>query len=169
MDRNDPGSHSGTDKSYEHVLLNPILAGAVLKAFIKDGSSKAKEAIINIQHDTGTGTCCIRTVRYHTSMLVSKDDVTPKYPSPTHDNGLVLVIEGAHAGKYGRRLHHSRKDGKASMILQVVQVKEGERDALTGEILELDPEYMCVVEESKEQKKINIDIMKQSRQKYRGS
>lgn len=77
------------------------------------------------------------------------------------------MIAGPHTGKYGRRLYHSKKNGEAFMIFEVVTVAEGQKDTLTGEILENPTKQLCTVEESPNQKKLNRDIMKNSRQKYR--
>lgn len=162
-----PGTSRDVDAKTDvkHVLLHPKLAEKSVKAFIKQGSSKTKEGSITI--DNGNGYCSLRTKKYHISEPVSHDDVTPKHPNPAYDNGLVVVIRGEHVGKYGRRLHHVKKDRVAYMILGIVEVKEGQADRLSGEVVEMASEDMCVVDESKGQKKNNADIMKVPRQKYR--
>jgi hypothetical protein len=52
------------------------------------------------------GELSIRSTHYTTSELLSPEQVTLKHPNPTRDNGLLLVIEGEHCGKYVRRIHH---------------------------------------------------------------
>lgn len=156
---------SSGEQAFRHVLLNPALAGKNVKATINDGSGKVRDAVVSLH--CSNGDCSIRTLQYHTSVQVPENTVEPKHPSPTHDNGLVMVIKGAHAGKYGRRLYHSRNNGLLSMILEVVIVQDGHKDILTGDILELTADYLCTVDESPKQKKLNGDVMKESRQRYR--
>lgn len=151
--------------TYNHVLLNPALAGNIIKATIDDGNERKKDCVVSLHCINGV--CSMRTTHYHTSVLLEGRNVTPKYPSPTHDNGLVLIIKGEHAGKHGRRLYHSKKNGQVYMILEVVVVQEGQKDTLTGQTLELSLDYLCVANESAKQKKINTDVMKESRHKYR--
>lgn len=149
----------------KHVLLNTGLAGKHLKVFITDANGKTKESTINIHYSGGD--CSMRITQYHTSIQVDPKTVTPKHPSPTHDNGLVIIIEGIHTGKHGRRLYHAKKDGQGYMILEVVTVQDGQQDIPTGAILELSPHQLCVVDESVKQKKLNKDVMKGSREAYR--
>lgn len=154
-----------SEAQLKHVLLNPALAGKSVKVVMNDGNTIRKETVVSL-HCTN-GLCSMRTIHYHTSVQVMESTVTPKYPSPTHDNGLVLVIKGEHAGKHGRRLYHSKRNGQVYMIMEVVIVQQGQKDQLTGEVLELSPDHLCVADESVQQKKINADVMKELRQTYR--
>ena len=78
--------------------------------------------------------------------------MTPKHPNPTRNNGLLVVIEGAHCRKYVRRIHHRYEGEEAIVILAVVNRVIGHVDNLSGEQLELDVSHLCVCEESKEDK-----------------
>ena len=85
--------------------------------------------------------------------------VTPKYPNPTRDNGLLVIIKGEHCGKYVRRIHHRYQDGEAIVILAVVIRVAGRVDTLSGEHLELDVSHLCLCHESKEDKGLNSSLM----------
>jgi len=95
------------------------------------------------------------------------NQVTPKHPNPTRDNGLLVVIKGDHCGKYVRRIHHRYKGEEAIVILAVVNRVAGHVDNLSGEQLELDISHLCVCEESKEDKGLNRLLMNPLREEAR--
>lgn len=150
-----------------HVLLTPALAGAVVNVSIKNSQGEDKPGVVNIQYVNGAGS--IRRTRYNTSERVPEESVTPKHPSATHDNGLVVVIKGEHCGKYGRRLHHRHQPGQDSiMILGVVEINKNAKDTVTGESIEVETGSLCTAFETKEKKTMNQVVMKEARVKYRG-
>ena len=106
-------------------------------------------------------------VNYGTSYPLNREWVTPKHPNPTQDNGLLIVIKGDHCSKYVRRIHHRHNDMGTTIILAVTEKVEGSSDILTDERLELAPEFLCTVPESKEEKILNKDLMKSVRSAYR--
>ena len=93
--------------------------------------------------------------------------MTPKFPNPTRDNGLLVVIKGEHCGKYVRWIHHCYIDEQAVVILSVVTRVADCVDVLTGEQLELDVSYLCVCEKSKEDKTQNKLLMDELREEAR--
>ncbi|KAF8200977.1 hypothetical protein BJ912DRAFT_921537 [Pholiota molesta] len=93
--------------------------------------------------------------------------VSPLHPSPTHDNGLVVVIRGEHHGKYLRRLHHDGYKNLALMIAAVVERRKDATDDFTGEVVKIDCESLCVVKETAEEVKRMKTIMLQKRTAYR--
>jgi len=86
--------------------------------------------------------------------------VTPKYPNPKRENGLLVVIKGEHFGKYTRRIYHRFVGEEPIAILAVVNRVAGQVDTLTGDQLEMDMSHLCVCEESIEDRKQN-DVMMQ--------
>ncbi len=109
----------------------------------------------------------IRYSKNGTSYSLEPEWVTPKYPSPTHDNGLLIFIRGEHCGKYARRIHHRHGASGALMILAIVQPVEGATDNITGEQVTISPDHLCTVTETKEKKILNKDLMKSLREAYR--
>ena len=97
--------------------------------------------------------------------------VSPKIPNPTRDNGVLMVVKGNHCGKYVRRIHHRYRDdngGKEALILlAVVEKVDGAADTLTGEQLELGPDSLCIAVETKEDKKLNANLMSSLREHAR--
>jgi hypothetical protein len=85
--------------------------------------------------------------------------VTPKYPNPRHDNGLMIVISGEHCGKYVRRIYHRYEGGKLTVIVGVVNRVAGQVDTLLEERLDLDVSSLCLCTESKEDKDQNKSLM----------
>ena len=113
------------------------------------------------------GQLSIRYVKYGISKLLRPEWVIPKHPSPTHDNGLLVVISGEHCGKYVRRIYHKPAlNGMKNIVLAVVKRNNGVADTLTGEQFELDPETLCKVEESKAERDANKNLMTSLRKAY---
>ena len=62
----------------------------------------------------------------------------------------IRLINGEHCRKYVWCIHHQHhKNEPTTIILAVVNWTEGGADILTGEQLELNPEYLCMVKEVK--------------------
>ena len=145
----------------QHPLLNPLLVGVSLKANVTEEDGKVKEQTISIVENYGK-LRLIHTV-YTTSAFLLPDRVSAKHPNATRDNGLLIVIQGEHTGKYVRRIHHKYNDGRASMILAVVRPVDGAADTLVGGRLELDVNFLCVAIETKKQKDLNSSLRSQLR------
>jgi hypothetical protein len=64
-------------------------------------------------------------------------------PNPTWDNGLLVVVEGEHCGKYVRQIHHRYHEDEcnkqALILLAVIKKVDGAADTLTGEQFETWP------------------------------
>jgi hypothetical protein len=140
----------------QHLLLNPLLVGVSLKTNVTEENGTVKEQNISVFRNHGE-LRLIRTV-YTTSSYLSPDRVSAKHPNATRDNGLLVVIQGEHTGKYVRRIHHKYNNGRASMILAVVRPVDGAADTLLGERLELDVNFLCVAVETKKQKDLNSSL-----------
>lgn len=148
----------------QHVLLNPLLAEKKLNAIVNGGEYKQKmlEVTISMLQER----VLLNHTKYRTSYPLKPDWVTPKHPSPTHDNGLLIIIKGDHCSKYARRIHHRHSSTGSTIILAVTQRVEGSADIVTDERLELAPEYLCTVLETKVEKDLNKDLMKPIRSAY---
>ena len=145
----------------QHPLLNPLLVGISLKANITEKDEKVKEQNISIVENNGWPRL-IRTV-YTTAVSLVPDRVSVKHPNATRDNGLLVIIQGEHTGKYVRCIHHKYSDRRASMILAVVRPVDGAADTLVEERLELDVDLLCVAAETKKQKDLNSLLRSQLR------
>ena len=110
------------------------------------------EGVVNIRHEV-----------YNTSRGLFPGWVSPKRPNPTRDNGILMVVEGNHCGKYVRRIHHRHHEDNGNkqtlIILAVVNKVDGAADTLTGEQLELGPDSLCIAVETNEDKKLNANLM----------
>ena len=150
---------------YRHILLNPLLAGKKINAIVNGGmyQKKTLEVTISVLKEQ----VVLSHTKYHTSYPLQPSWVTPKYPSSTHDNGLLIVIKGDHCSKYVRRIHHRHGNAGSTIILAVTQKIEGSADIVTNERLELAPEYLCTVPETKAEKDLNKDLMKSLRNAHR--
>jgi hypothetical protein len=109
------------------------------------------------------GVVSIRHNVYNASKGLVPAWVTPKSPNPTRDNGILMVVKGDHCGKYVRRIHHRYHEDngnkQALILLAVVEKVEGAADTLTGEQFKLDSDSLCIAVETKEEKKLNENLM----------
>ncbi len=149
----------------EHPLLNLRLLDVQLKASVTGGKFNKRELTASVQSIEGR--LRIQHHFYKSWEALRPEWVTPKYPNPTRDNGLLVVIKGDHCGKYVRRIHHRYKDGEVIVILAVVIRVAGHMDILSGEQLELDISHLCVCQESKEDKERNRSLMDALREEAR--
>ena len=140
-----------------HILLDSRLLNAQLKVVVTGGTYSKKELTASIH--SGEAGLVIRWQSYRIWINLEPDWVTPKYPSPTRDNGLMVIISGEHCGKYVRRIYHRYEGEKPIVLLGVVNRVAGQADTLTDERLELEVSSLCLCEESKEDKKKNSTLM----------
>ena len=68
----------------QHIFLNPLLVGKKLNAIVNGGEYKEKSLEVSIsvlqEH------ILLEHTKYGTSYRLQPEWVTPKHPSPTHDN-----------------------------------------------------------------------------------
>jgi hypothetical protein len=128
-----------------------------MKVSVTGGEHKDKEMVVAVAQVDGQ--LSIRFSHYNTSVFLPPEQVSPKHPNPTRDNGLLVVIEGDHCGKYVRRIHHRYEDGRPIIILAVIHRTEDGQESLSGEHLELIPDELCVSYETKEEKQRNNGLM----------
>ena len=106
---------------------------------------------------------------------IDMKDVQLKHPTAQRGNGLLVILEGEHCGKYARRINHHEEGGSVVMEVAIVSHSVGQDDTRTGEILRLDPKlFGMVAEDSKTRKKntacvsaIREDVREQARKEYR--
>jgi hypothetical protein len=145
-----------------HFFLNRRLTGATLKVVVNGGEYKDKELDAYLVEVNGQ--LIIRHNHYKSSIPLQHDWVTAKHPCPQRDKGLLVVIKGEHCGKYVRRIQHRNENEQAIMILAVMQRENGVADVLSGERLELCPEFLCIASETKEEKKLGNALLAPLRQ-----
>ena len=118
------------------------------------------EGVVNIRHEV-----------YNTSRGLFPAWVSPKRPNPTRNNGILMVVEGNHCGKYIRWIHHRHHEDNGNkqtlILLAVVNKVDGAADTLTGEQLELGPDSLCIAVETNEDKKLNANLMNSLRENAR--
>ena len=124
---------------------------------VNGGEYKDKELDAHLVEVNGQ--LCIQHVHYKSSISLQPDWVTPKHPCPKCDKGLLIVIKGEHQGKLVRWIRHQNKDKQVIMILVVIHRKAGVADVLSDENLELSSEFLCVVSETKEEKRLGNALL----------
>ena len=137
---------------------------------VDDGDTyKNREVEVSIAKVEGD--VSIRHHVYNTSRGLAPPWVSPKSPNPTRDNGILMVVKGNHCGKYVRRIHHryheDNGDKQALILLAVVKKVDGAVDMLTGEQFELGPDSLCIAIKTKEDKKLNANLMNSLRENAR--
>ena len=154
----------------QHPLLDERLVGAQLRVVVNDGETyKNREVMVSIVK--AVGVVSIRHHVYNSSKSLAPGWVSSKSPNPTRDNGLLMVVQGEHCGKYVRRVHHRYHEDNGSkhaiIILAVVKKVDGSADTLTGEQLELGPDSLCLAYETSEDRKLNATLMNSLRENAR--
>ena len=94
-------------------------------------------------------------------------DVLLKHPTAQRGNGLLVILEGEHCGKYARRINHHEEGGKVVMEVVVVNHLAGQDDTCAGEVLRLDPGLLGVVAEDSSTRKKNTACVSAIREQVR--
>jgi hypothetical protein len=136
-----------------------------LRVVADGGEYKGQEITASITSTDGR--MSFRRRKYDRMEYLFPDWVTPKYPNPKRENGLLVVIKGEHCGKYARRIYHRFVGEVAIAILAVVNRVAEQVDTLTGDQLELAATYLCVCEEPFEERKRNDQLMQPLREEAR--
>jgi hypothetical protein len=136
-----------------------------MKVLVTGGQHKDKEMAVTIAEVSGQ--LSIRFSHYKTSGFLPPEQVSPKHPNPTRDNGPLVVIEGEHCGKNVRRIHHRYEDGRPIVIVAVIHRMEGGQESLLEEHLELSPDELCVGHETKGEKQRNDELVSGLREEAR--
>jgi hypothetical protein len=147
------------------MLLSSWLLGVSVKVVVNGSPYTKKEMVVTIA--TVNEKPCIMYNHYNTSTILDPSWVSPKYPNAKRDNGLLVVIKGEHSGKYVRRIHHRSDDGMDFVHLAVVKRVEGSSDVLSGEQFELGVNFLCLGNETKDEKNMNGGLMKNVRENAR--
>jgi len=134
----------------------------MLKVVVKNAQQKQSEVVAFVR--LLNGSYSFQRPYYTTTQYLEPKSVTAKHPNPTRDNGLLVVVEGEHRGKYVRRIHHRYDNNKVAIISVAVVAKNpdgGAANELTGERFELTQHCLCVGDESTEERKKGDELMEQ--------
>jgi hypothetical protein len=145
----------------EHLLLDPHLVGKTVRVAIIGSEHHKKQVPVAVVHNFDK--VALHQSWHQVSCFLEPKWVEVKPPNPTRDNGLlIVVIKGEHCGKYVRRIHHQyENDDRQSPVMQlaVVDHKETGANVLTGEEIELMPEYLVQSFETDDEKQLNANLM----------
>jgi len=143
-------------------ILHPSLIGKKLVVIAHGGGYLNKQlAVTPIRRDGDE----VEVVweHYNKRYFIHPQWVFPRRPNYARDNGLLIVVQGEHAGKYARRFNHKTS---GIMYVEVVDHSEGRMDRLTGEELSLETQDLCLAFESSGDKELNKNVMKPKRSQY---
>jgi hypothetical protein len=142
-----------------HPLLDPHLIRKAARAKVSDRLHPKPDATMSISAGQNNNVA-IQQWWHNQSFYLKPEWVTLWHLSPTHDNGLLLVIRGDHYGKYVHHIHHYyNDDSHPIMQLAVVEHRDGAADPLTEEQIKLCPEDLCQGFETESEKKLNTNLM----------
>src|SRR6266545_2313033 len=99
----------------EHPLLDARLVNVGLKVVIDGGEYKGKEITVFVKSMEGQVSFCRQ--KYNSLEYLSLEWITPKYPNPKCKNGLLVVIEAKHFGKFVQRIYHCFVDNEVITTL----------------------------------------------------
>ena len=105
------------DQGPGHALLDLRLLDARLRVSVTGGKFN-RELTASVRFIEGR--LCIQHHFYKSWKTLLSEWVTPKHPNPMRDNGLLVVIKGAHCGKYVRQIHHRYEGEEVIVILAVI-------------------------------------------------
>ena len=162
-------SAASSQQNIQHQLFDHRLVGIKLKVIIKNKQHKQSKVIAFLR--LLQGSYSLQWPHYTSTQCLNPESVliTAKHPNPTRGNGLLVVVEGEHCGKYVRRIHH-RYDNDVAIISLAIVAKNpdgGAADRLTGEQLELTRSFLCVGKESPEEREKGDALMEQIRKQAR--
>ena len=142
-----------------HPLLDPCLVGKVAQVTVSAGLHPKKDALVSTLPGQNNEVA-IQQSWHNQSFYLQPAWVILQHSNPTCDNGLLVVIQGDHCGKYVHRIHHHYDNNNCPIMqLAVVEHINGATDALAEEQIELPPEDLCQGFETKQEKKLNAKLM----------
>lgn len=163
-----PSVAGTSQKTHSHPFFDRRLLYISLQVIVNGETRKNQQLTAHLAEVDGR--LSIRYEDHHRSKFLEPDGVSFKNPSPTRDNGLLVVIKGEHCGKLVRRIHHrkhpSQQPDKTNVILAVVK-KEGAAEVLLQERLELHPDFLCVKGEEPDDRKAGDALMRSLREEAR--
>jgi len=140
-----PEPNDQTAQVSRHPFLSQRLSGVKFKA-LADGK------LITVYTDNGT----LWQLHNKRALYIDITKVHPKHPNPTRDNGLCVVMEGEHCGKYVRRLYFQKSGGENHMRVVVVLrkgAKEANEIGSPPEIHVFAPGILCMCDETADERK----------------
>ncbi|KAK1234555.1 hypothetical protein PQX77_002239 [Marasmius sp. AFHP31] len=150
-----------------HWILHPALLGISIRVTITRGKWKRKTAFV-----TPTSSVRGTTIlfRYNNDVHEIGDLGSVRHserPKPNSEQSLMVVTAGdEHVGKFVRRIFYfynqTRSEDSQWFIVGVVD-RTGRQDRLTGELLELPPTDLDVVEESKDDRDAGNELFESVR------
>ncbi|KAJ8091906.1 hypothetical protein PM082_024139 [Marasmius tenuissimus] len=137
-----------------HWIFHPALLEIPIHVTIKGGKWKRKTAFVtptSSEHDTTIVFRHKEDAHPVDCLLVAKHSDRPK---PNSEQSLMVVTGGdeQHIGKFVRRImyfYNETKSDDSQWFIAGVVDRTGRQDCLTGELLELPPTDLDIVEESK--------------------
>jgi hypothetical protein len=136
--------------------------GIGVMAVVNGGKHKKKKLVVH-------STMVDRQPRIHHQAYGTTNSLDPEWVSLVEVNvtryeGLLVVINGEHLGKFGRRIHHGQSGEEKTALVAFVDRVNGAQDTLTGEEQHLLAGCLAMVHEDKAEKDRN-ELVVESRRK----
>ncbi|KAK1218279.1 hypothetical protein PQX77_019044 [Marasmius sp. AFHP31] len=142
-----------------HWILHPNLLGVPIRVTITRGKWKKKSVFVTpTSTENGTKLLLRQKDILHAIDLPSIGKCCDR-PKPNFEQSLMVVTAGddQHIGKFVRRISYfydQVKSDNARWFIAGVVDRSGRQDRLTGELLELPPTALEIVEESKDDRDV---------------
>ena len=94
---------------------------------------------------------------------LTRSSVLINVPNPMCHEGLLVAIKGEHTGTFLHRLTHERQGNDCLAVYRVVRQREGFPDKATTMTLKLQAEDLALVAETKEERRLNHDLLREER------
>jgi hypothetical protein len=166
-----------TSMSSTHWILHPKLLGIAIRVDVDGGpfdtvQTKKKNGIFvkTVSESDRVVPMVVDLLGRQNFVSVERIHKFCQRPKPSSERSLMVVIEGAHTGKYVRQIYHFFQGGKVEennkFIVMVVD-RSGNIERLSEELLELDRDEVELVQETADERRYMNNILKDTRDSWR--
>jgi hypothetical protein len=142
-----------------HILFDARLFGVKVQAKVEGGPGNMTFASVFVWAELVENQPSIRYSANRKIQTLNSNWVTVLHPNIKQTRGLLIVIKGEHAGKFGLRICHSRHNSQDTALVALINRNKGSPPTLTGVEKHFLSEELAIVEESKEEKKWNSECI----------
>ncbi|PPQ76392.1 hypothetical protein CVT24_007926 [Panaeolus cyanescens] len=155
--------------SYRHPLIDNRILNLKIKANVNGGGIPGTQLVVWLaQKEDGSFSFCCK--RGHGIGWLEPHWIELRRPNPARETGLMVITnsESSHFGKLVRRASHRHSAERNCIVMRcvVVLVEDGKPNTLTSQELNLIASDVCLCSETKEEKDINKQLLKDLHRRY---
>ncbi|KAF9044268.1 hypothetical protein BJ165DRAFT_1528826 [Panaeolus papilionaceus] len=125
--------HAAIPPALSHPLLNRHLLNVPLKVKLTGGSFNGMDVVTSLKDISGT--LGLFYIAQNKNTPIQPSWVTLRHPNPRRDNGLLVVVEGEHCGRFVHWIRHVDWTGVGMIIIvALMEHVAGQQDKIAGEL-----------------------------------